>query len=109
MCGEVAEFARGLSGGIVTDDLYVVAVGVQNERAVIIRMVVRTEARRAVVFAAGGDGRLMKSVHQRTFGDPKCDVDARLVGCSLANPKIGLRWFAESSHIGAAGNGSGKL
>jgi hypothetical protein len=58
------ENPAGLSGGIVTDDLDVVAVGVQNERSVIIRMILRSRARRAVIFAAGGDGRVMKSVYQ---------------------------------------------
>ena len=51
----------------MVDDLDVVPVGVENERAVIIRMILRSRARRAVVFPTGSDGRASLLEMARTW------------------------------------------
>jgi hypothetical protein len=54
----------GLSDRLVTHNLDIVSVRVEDEGAVIIRMIMGSEARRAVVFSSGREGGLMKCVDQ---------------------------------------------
>jgi hypothetical protein len=60
----------------------VVAVRIQNERAVIVRMIVRANAWSAIVATACGDGRLVERVDEGSAGNAKRDVDRRNVGFS---------------------------
>ena len=50
----------------MTDSLHVVTVGVENESAVVIRVVVRTQPWKSVVAATGREGGLMESIDKRT-------------------------------------------
>jgi hypothetical protein len=52
---------------LVTAGLDVVAVGVEHERAVVTGVVVRANAGRAVVLAAGGDRGGVEGVDQRAL------------------------------------------
>jgi hypothetical protein len=47
----------------VADDFYIVAVGIEDEGAVVIRMILGSQSWRAVVFSSGSEGGLMKGIH----------------------------------------------
>ena len=53
----------GLSRCFVTNDFDVVAVRIEDEGAVVVRMIMRPQTRRAVIFSSGSEGGLMKSVN----------------------------------------------
>jgi hypothetical protein len=59
----------------VVDDLDVVAVGVEHERAVVARVVDRALARRAVVAVPGGERRPVERVDGRVVGGGEGEVD----------------------------------
>jgi hypothetical protein len=46
----------------VTDDFDIVTVGVKDERAVVIRMILGSQSRRAVVCSSGSEAGLMKDI-----------------------------------------------
>ena len=54
----------GLNRCFVTNDFDVVAVRIEDEGAVVVRMIVRPQTRRAVIFSSGSEGGLMKSVNE---------------------------------------------
>jgi hypothetical protein len=53
----------GLSGRFMADNFDIVAVGIEDKRAVVIRMILGSQSRRAVVFSSGSEGGLMKGIH----------------------------------------------
>jgi hypothetical protein len=61
----------------------VVAVGVEYERAVIVLVIVRARAGWAVVFAAGGECRLVERIDELTLVASERDVHARLLRSAL--------------------------
>jgi hypothetical protein len=46
----------------MTDGFDIVAVGVENKRRIVVRMIVRAQARPAIILAAGGDGSRMEGI-----------------------------------------------
>ena len=89
----------------MADDLDIVAVRIEDEGTVIIRMILGPEARRAMIFSSRREGGLMKCVDQRAFGDPKGDMNARVVRCSFADPEVRLGRLAKTGDICRAGYG----
>src|SRR2546427_7742285 len=85
--------------GRVTNGFDIVSVGVENERAVIIRMVVRAQARSAVVLAARGDRRTIERIDVRPRVGAKRDMNRRNIGLALADPEIRLRRHAEACEL----------
>jgi len=76
----------------VADGLDVVTVGVEHERAVVLRVILGTDAGRAVVLAAGGDRRLVERADLGATLRTKRDVhaiDLALAGSPI-DPEIGL-------------------
>ena len=47
----------------MADNFDIVAVGIEDKRAVVIRMILGSQSRRAVVFSSGSEGGLMKGIH----------------------------------------------
>ena len=82
----------------MADRLDVVAVGVMDERAVVVRVVDRAEAGRAVVRAAGGDPR---GVERADLGAPPgAERDVDLVGrLAHADPEVGLAGNTEAGDL----------
>ena len=76
--------------------LDVVAIGVEHERAIVVGVVVRTHARRAVVAAARGDRRAIERIDVRPRLGMKRDVDLRAFEYARADPEIGLSVGAEA-------------
>src|SRR5437868_6434235 len=70
----------------MTDRLDVVAVGVEDERTVIV-LVIPAEAWRAVVGAAGGEAGSVERVDGRPFVAGERDVGARPVRLALVEPE----------------------
>src|SRR5919107_1008685 len=87
-----------ISGRRVTDGLDVVAVGVEHERAVVVRVVDLTHARLAVVGAARRQGGRVEGVDGLAVLDPEGHVDAALRSAvALADPEEG-EVVAEAAH-----------
>jgi hypothetical protein len=63
------------SGAVVVDDLDVVAVGVEHERAVVAGVVDRPLARSAVVLVAGLERGGVERPDRRVVAGPERDVD----------------------------------
>jgi hypothetical protein len=99
----------GLRRCFVTDDFDVVSVRVEDEGAVIVRMIMGPEARRAVVFSSGREGGLMKCVDQRAVVNSKGDMNPRFVWCSFADPEVGFGRLAKTGDVGRAGYGHRKF
>jgi hypothetical protein len=93
----------------VADNFDVVAVGIEDECAVVIRMVLGSQSWCAVVSSSRSKGGLMKGIHQRTFSDLKGSMNTRIVWFPLSDPKIRLRRLTKTCDIGTAGNGCGKF
>jgi hypothetical protein len=93
----------------VANDLDIVTVRVEDEGTVIIRMILRPEARRAVVFPSRRQGGLMKSIDQRAVVDPKGDMNAGVVRCSFADPEVCFGRLAKTGDVARAGYRRGKL
>ena len=72
----------------MADRFDVVAVAIEHERAVIVRMILRAQSRRAVVLAARSDRRIVEGFHR---GAVRCDERDVALACSLAlrDPEIG--------------------
>ena len=89
----------------MTNDFYVVAVRIEDEGTVVVRMIMRPQARRAVIFSSGSEGGLMKGVNQRAFSDAKGDMNTRIVRRSLADPEVRFRGLAKTGDVCRAGYG----
>jgi len=74
----------------MADRLDVVAVGIDDERAVVVRMIMRPEARLAVILAARGDRGLVKGVDIRSRFAAKGQVNPGFRCIPLENPEIGF-------------------
>lgn len=74
------------------------AVGVEHESAVVVRVIMQAQAGRAVVFAAGGERGLVEGVYQRAVFGAERDVDARRLRRALMQPEIRLRRDTHSEH-----------
>ena len=83
----------------MTYDFNVVAVGVENESAVIIGMILGSQAGRPVISAACGNGRLMKRIDHRSCASAKRNVYPRFIRRALTDPRIGLGRFPEAGDI----------
>ncbi len=78
--------------------LDVVAVGVENERAVIVRMILRTQTGSAVVASAGRNRGLVKVIDNAPLRRRKRDVSGpRRI--ALPYPEIGLPVLSETRRI----------
>ena len=87
----------------------VVTVEIEHEGAVVVRVVVRPRAGRAVVAAAGAERRGVEGIHQRARLDPEGHVQWRAVGRTLGHPEVRLGRHAETGDGGAAGDRGRKL
>src|SRR5690242_11890897 len=82
---------------LVADGLYVVAVGVEHERAVVV-LVVPAKAGRTVVRAAGRETRDVERVYGRPVVAGEGEVHSGGVGLSLMEPERRLTLVAEADH-----------
>lgn len=71
----------------MADGFDVVAVGIEDERTVIVGVIVRPNAGRAIVTAAGGERRPMESVDPLPAVTSKSDMHRRLVARRLMDPE----------------------
>ena len=74
----------------MADGFDVVAVGIEDERTVIVGVIVRSNAGRAIVTAAGGERRPMESVNPLPAVASKSDMHRRLVARRLMDPEGGI-------------------
>ena len=74
----------------MADGFDVVAVGIEDERTVIVGVIVRPNAGRAIVTAAGGERRRMESVDPLPAVTSKSDMHRRLVARRLMDPEGGI-------------------
>src|SRR6478672_1192211 len=81
---------------LVTDRFDIVAVGIEDEGAVIIGMIMRPEARRAMVAAARFDRRRVEGVDQGAGLDGERDVSPLPHPLIVADPEKGLAVRAET-------------
>jgi len=72
---------------VVTDRLDVVAIGVEDVRRVVVRVVVGPNARRPVVPSARVEGRRVEGVDRRTVVALESDVGAA-DGVATADPEV---------------------
>ena len=77
------------------DGLDVVALRVEDERAVVVRVVLRADAGAAVVVAAGRERRRMECVHRRAVRRGEGDVQRRRRG-PVGDPEVRLAVLAEA-------------
>ena len=73
---DLRRICQGRSRGLVADRLDIVAVGVEHEGAVVGGVIVGADAGRAVVLAAGRDGRLVERIDLGAAAGGECDVHA---------------------------------
>jgi len=80
----------------------VVTIGIEDERAVVVLVILGTEPGRSVVLPASGNGCVIKFVDLfavvRTEGDVKFGVRS-----SAGHPKVGFRWNAIADDNNAIG------
>src|SRR6185437_16351471 len=76
--------------------LDVVAIGIEHEGAVVVRMILWTQTRRAIVAGAGGECRAIKGVDGTAVIGGDRNVQRRLEPAFAADPEIGLALLAES-------------
>jgi len=62
------------SGRAATDRFHVVPIGIENERSVVVRMVVRSWTGLAIVTSLVGEGTSVEAVDQLPAGGGKCYV-----------------------------------
>src|SRR5581483_7857747 len=89
----------------MADGLDVVAVGVEHEGGVVIGMVMRAQARRAVVPRAGGDRRCVEGIDLGAVARGEGDMDAPLA-CgaeAFADPEERLALSPEADRRAASG------
>jgi len=83
----------------VTDGFDIVAVRVEHECAIVVVVVLRPQARWAVVASARRHRRAMKCVDLRTGLRAKRDVHTWRIRHALADPEIGFGRHAESGEL----------
>src|SRR6478736_1486012 len=88
--------SMSISGGQVADGFDVVAVWIAHEGAVVMRVVLRAQARCAAVGGAGGERRGVKRVHDCARRRGERDVQAAARGLTSADPEEGLALAAEA-------------
>lgn len=76
------------------------AIRIEDERRVIVRMIMRPQARTAIVFPASLQGSFVERIHLRARRCGKSDVDAGAVRAAIAHPE---EWFPILSIADAAG------
>src|SRR5262245_33179452 len=91
------------SGWRVAHRLDVVAVGIEHEGAVIVRVIVRSQPRRAVVLAARRERRTIEGVDGGAVLGGESDVQAAFEHAAAADPEIRLARVAEARVGVAAG------
>jgi hypothetical protein len=80
----------------VTHGLDVVAVGIEHERTVIVRVIARAQAGRAIVLAACGERRAMEGVDGRPIVGVDRNMQNALEPSLAADPEIRLAVLAEA-------------
>ncbi len=73
----------------MADRFYVTAFGVEDEGAVIVRVVMRAHARRAIVLAAGRDRGGVKPVDRGAIRGGEGNMQRAFRGLSVADPEEG--------------------
>src|SRR5215475_4930568 len=86
----------------MADGLDVVAVGVEHEGAVVIGVIVRSQPRRAVVFAAGLERCRIKGINGIAILGREGEVHASFDGLAAADPKLRASLGAKSGLVFAA-------
>src|SRR6202042_3545158 len=89
--------------GLMAYRFDVVAVGVEDECAVVIRIVLRPQSGRAIVAASGGHGGLMKRVDLRSRLGGEGYVHAARRFLAVSDPEERLSFGAESGMRVASG------
>src|ERR1051325_5145155 len=69
------------------DRLYIVAIGIEHKRTVIIRMVLRPETRRSVIHSAGRQAGGVEGIDRRAVGRREGDMRIGHHLVALADPK----------------------
>src|SRR5262245_33964190 len=87
----------------MADGLDIVAVGIEDEGAVIVGMIMRPDARRAVVSAACRDRRAIKGVDGGPVRRCEGDVDMIAERSARADPEFRLAGRPEAGGAFAAG------
>ena len=85
-----------LSRRRVTHRLDIVAIGIEHKGAVVVRMIVGAQPRRAIVAGAGGKCRAIKGVDGAAIVGGDRNVQRGLEPTFAADPEIGLALLAES-------------
>ena len=80
----------------VADGLDVVAVGIEHERAVVVRVILRAQARRAVVLAAGRERCAVERIDAGAILGHDRDVQRLLQLAFAADPEVRLAADAEA-------------
>lgn len=77
----------------VAHRLDIAAIGIEHKGAVVVRMIMGAQTRRAVVPAAGGDCGAVKGVDGAAIIGGDCDVQRAFEPAFAADPEIGLPCF----------------
>src|SRR5262245_48706012 len=81
---------RSLSRGRVADGLNIVAIEIEYEGAVVVGVIMRPEAWRPVVLAAGGESGAIEGIDGRAGRRQEGDMDVPGQRLAFANPERGL-------------------
>src|ERR1700722_8039918 len=85
--------------GLVTDHLDIVAVGVEDERPVVVRMIMGPQPGAAVRAAARGQRGVIEGIDESAAVHSERDVQRRLVRTAAVDPEVRLRRLAETGHV----------
>src|SRR5580692_365694 len=88
---------------LVANGLNVVPIRVQNERPIVVLVIVRSRTRTAIVFSPGGERRSVELVHLLASLGAESDMHSGFVRNSLADPEIGFRRIPVAENGGSAG------
>jgi hypothetical protein len=75
----------------VANRLNIVSIGIQNERAIVVLVIMRSRTRAAIVFSASGKRSSVELVHLLVSFGTEGDMYPRGVRSSLTDPEIGFR------------------
>src|SRR5689334_20852556 len=100
----MVQFGLGLSLGStllrpVANRFDVVAVGIEHERAVVVRVIDLAHARRSIVLAARFQSGCIESTHQLTILGDECDVQRSLRFGTRPEPELGALVLTESRPV----------